>query len=113
MGEKEHKDYRSECGQIFFCYSRGYGLTDTLQTICLGNEDDIKKFFDTGELSNDLHPTQRKVLNQILEYRKEVSSGQSFKPVRAIRSVFARTLKRRATHTKQTAPRKRLPVRTA
>ena len=107
------RNYWSDCGQVFFCDGKGYGLTDTLRTICLGNEDDIKKFFDTGELNNGISSTQRQVLNKILEYRKEVSSGQSFKPVRAIRSVFARTLKRRATHTKQAAPRKRLPVRTA
>ena len=36
------KNYWSECGQVFFCDGKGYGLTDTLQTICLGNEDDIK-----------------------------------------------------------------------
>jgi len=75
MSSKEPRDYRSECGQIFFHYGKGYGLTDTLQTICLGSEDDIRKFFDTGELNNELNPTQRLVLNGILDYRKEQGIG--------------------------------------
>lgn len=69
------KDYWSDCGQIFFHYGKGYGVTDTLQTICLGKEDDIKKFFDTGELNNELNFTQRQVLNGILDYRKENGIG--------------------------------------
>lgn len=75
MSDKEPKDYWSECNQIFFHYGKGYGLTDTLQTICLGNEDDIRKFLDTGELSNELNPTQRQVLSGILDYRKEQGIG--------------------------------------
>ena len=43
MADKETKDYWSECGQIFFYSGKGYGLTDRLQTVCLGSEDDIKK----------------------------------------------------------------------
>jgi len=75
MSNKEPKDYRSECGQIFFHYGKGYGLTDTLQTICLGNEDDIKKFFQTGELNKELNPAQRQVLIGILDYRREQGIG--------------------------------------
>ena len=75
MSNKEPKDYWSECGQVFFHYGKGYGLTDSLQTICLGNEDDIKKFFQTGELNNELTPTQRQVLTGILDYRKEQGIG--------------------------------------
>ena len=41
MSDKEIKDYWGDCGQVFFCGGKGFGLTDTLQTICLGNEDDI------------------------------------------------------------------------
>ncbi len=73
--EKEYKDYWSEDGQVFFHYGRGYGLIDALQTICLGKEDDIKKFFETGELSNELDSNQREVLNGILDYRKEQGIG--------------------------------------
>lgn len=75
MSEKEPKDYWSECGQIFFCYGKGYGLTDTLRTICLGNEDDIRKFLDTRELNNELNSSQRQVLSGILDYRKEQGIG--------------------------------------
>ena len=75
MSNKEPKDYWSECGQIFFHYGKGYGLTDSLQTICLGNEDDIKKFLETGELNNELNQTQRRVLSGILDSRKEQGIG--------------------------------------
>ena len=80
MSVKEPKDWRSEDEQVFFHYGKGYGLTDTLQTICIGNEDDIKKFFGTGELNNELNPTQRKVLNGILEYRKEQGTNNNSPP---------------------------------
>lgn len=75
MSNKESKDYWSKCGQIFFHYGKGYGLTDSLQTICLGNEDDIRKFLDTGKLNKELTPTQRRVLIGILDYRKEQGIG--------------------------------------
>ena len=70
MGEV--RNYRSDCGQVFFCDGKRYGLTDTLQTICLGKEDDIKKFFETGELNNELHPTQRQLLNEILDPQQHI-----------------------------------------
>lgn len=73
MGEP--KDHWSDCGQIFFHYGKGYGLTDSLETICLGDEDDIKKFLETGELNNEFHSTQRQVLKAILDYRKEQGIG--------------------------------------
>jgi hypothetical protein len=65
------KDYWSDCGQIFFTGSFSWGLTDQLSNICLGSEDDIKKFFETGELNNGLYPIRRQILNRILDYRKE------------------------------------------
>ncbi len=72
---KELKGRWSDCGQIFFEGSEGYGLTATLQTICLGKEDDIKKFFSTGEINKELNSTQIQVLTQIQEYRKEEGYG--------------------------------------
>ena len=75
MSDKAPKDFWSDCGQLFFCDGRGYGLTDTMRTICLGNEDDINKFFETGELKNELDPIQRQVLSEILQYRKEQGIG--------------------------------------
>ncbi len=74
---KEPKDHWSEDGQLFFCDGKGYGLTDTLHPICLGEEDDIKKFFETREVNNNLKPIQRQVLVEIKEYRKEQGIGES------------------------------------
>ena len=62
----ETKNYWSECGQIFFCNSEGFGLTHTLQTVCLGSEDAIKKFFETGE-SDGFSPEQKAYLSQLKE----------------------------------------------
>ena len=67
----ESKTYWSECGQVFFCDGKGCGLTRNLQNICLGNEADIKHFFETGELNDNLTSTQREVLMAIKEYREE------------------------------------------
>ena len=75
MSDKEPKDYWSECVQIFFHYGKGYGVTEDLNPVCLGDEDDIKKFFETGELNNELNSTQRQVLTGILDYRKEQGIG--------------------------------------
>ncbi len=75
MSDKETRDYWSECVQIFFHYGKGYGLTDNLQNICLGNEDDIRRFLETGKLNNELNPIQRQVLSEILDYRKEQGIG--------------------------------------
>lgn len=74
--QPQPKDYWSEDVQIFFHYGKGYGVTENLRTICLGNENDIKKFFETGKLSNELTPIQRQVLAEILDYRKEEGYGQ-------------------------------------
>ena len=65
------KDFWSDCGQIFFTGGFAWEPTDKLNNICLGSEDDIKKFLDTGELSNELRPIQRQVLSRIQDYRKE------------------------------------------
>ena len=112
MSEKEKRDYWSDCGQVFFHYRRGYGLTDTLRIICLGNEDDITKFFETGELNNDLHPTRRQVLNGILDSRKENGSGQS--DTRAAdmeRAGNNGASRHKPKATRLLTPRKRLPMR--
>ncbi len=80
MTDKKTRDYWSECVQIFFHYVKGYGLTEDLNLICLGNEDDVDKCFETGQLSDEFNPTQRQVLNGILDYRKEqgTSARQAF-----------------------------------
>jgi len=112
MADREAKDYWSEDEQIFFHYGKGYGLADTLQTICLGNEDDIRKFFETGELSNGLNPTQRQVLNGILDYRKEQGIGAT--DTRAAdmeRAGNNGASRHKPKATRLLTPRKRLPLR--
>jgi len=107
----EPRNYWSDCGQVFFCDGKGYGLTDTLQTICLGKEDDIKKFFETGELSKELNPTQRQVLVQIQEYRKGEGIG-----IREADMVGASTngaSRHKPKATRQSTPRKRLALRSS
>ena len=106
------KDYWSNCGQIFFTSGFGWGLTNKLDNICLGKEDDIKKFFETGELNNKLHPTQREVLNQILDYRKEQGIGTT--DTRAVdmeRTGNNGTSKRKPKAVRLLTSRKRLPLR--
>ncbi|MFC2068048.1 hypothetical protein ACFLTP_03435 [Chloroflexota bacterium] len=113
MGEKEHKDYWSDCEQVFFHYDKGYGLTKTLRTISLGREDNIKIFFDTGELSNDINPMQRQVLIGIAEYRKglfDKRSEANIKRRSAVGSRPAGTIKRRTANIKQVTTRKRITV---
>ena len=104
--------YWSEDGEIFFVDSRGYGLTHTLQTICLGSEDDIRKFFDTGELNNELNPTQRRVLNGILDYRKEQGIGTTdTRATDMVRAGNNGTPGHKPKAARLPAIRKRLPLR--
>ena len=77
MSEKEPRDYWSDCKQVFFTGGKGFGVTERLRNICLGKEEGINKFFETGELSDVLNPTQRQVLLQIQQYREEQGIGQS------------------------------------
>ena len=75
MSEKEPKDYWSEDDQIFFHYGKGYGLTENLQSICLGKEEDILDMLNTGVLKDNLTPAQREALMWVIEYRKEQGIG--------------------------------------
>ena len=109
MGDKELRDRWSECGQVSFHCGRGYGLTHSLQTICLGSEDDIQKFFETGELSNELTPEQGEVLTRILDYRKENGFGARTADLERAGNAGASRHKSKAT--RLPAPRKRLSHR--
>ena len=102
----------SEDGQIFFCEGYGWGLTETLKTICLGKEADIKKFFDTGELNNELDPTRKQVLNGILEYRKEQGIGNQPKTERVsdFRGRPIRDVKHRVQTSQRATPSKRVAL---
>lgn len=61
MAEKETRNYWSKGGQIYFCDGRAYGLSDTLQTFCLGKEGDILKTL------KDKTITDNPVINKILQ----------------------------------------------
>ena len=73
--QSETRDYWSECGQVYFLDGWAWGLTEKCQTIPLGREEEVLKFFETGELNGNLHPQQKEVFNWILEYRKEQGFG--------------------------------------
>ncbi|MFC1866310.1 hypothetical protein ACFLYB_06325 [Chloroflexota bacterium] len=55
MSDKKPVDSWSECGQVFFHYRVGYGSTKELKNIPLGSEEDIKNYFETGQLRDKLH----------------------------------------------------------
>jgi hypothetical protein len=75
MKDDKPKDNWSECGQVFFHYGVGYGITKDLKNIYLGSEEDINHYFETGELNNQLNTKQKALLEEILEYRKEQGIG--------------------------------------
>jgi len=106
---KEAKDSWNECGQVFFTGGCGYGLMPDLRSICLGKEEDITRFFDTGELNAGLSPLQRQLLGQIQEYRKGEGIGTGETDMeRAGINGAARRNKKAA---RQSTPRKRLALR--
>ena len=110
--QKEPKGRWSDCGQIFFEGSEGYGLKATLQTSCLGNENDIKKFFSTGEINKELNSTQIQVLTQIQEYRKEEGYGQPDTGGTGMeRAANYGAVRGKQKTTRSLASRKRFPLR--
>ena len=58
-------------GDVFYCGGLAYGLTPELQTICLGKAEIIEKALGDRQLPDKLNSTQRLVLLDILEDRKE------------------------------------------
>ena len=111
-GEQKRKDHWSEDEQVFFCDGKGYGLTDTLYPICLGEEADIKKFFETGELNDKATPIQRQVLAAILDYRKEEGYGQSDTGGAGMeRAANYGAVRGKQKTTRPLASRKRFPLR--
>ena len=112
MSDKEPKDYWSECGQIFFYYEKGYGLTENLQSICLGKEEDILDMLNTGVLKDNLTPAQRQVLASIIKYRTEEGIGKT--DARATdmeRASNNGASRHKPKATRLLTPRKRLPLR--
>ena len=112
MSEKEPKDYWSEDDQIFFHYGKGYGLTENLQSICLGKEEDILDMLNAGVLKDNLTPAQRQVLANIIEYRTEEGIGTT--DTRAAdmeRASNNGASRHKPKATRLLTPRKRLPLR--
>ena len=112
MVEKEARDYRSECEQVFFHYGKGYGITPELRTICLGKKEDILETLDTGELKDNLTLLQRQTLTGIIEYRKEQGIGTT--DTRAAdmeRAGNNGASRRKPKATRLLTARKRLPLR--
>lgn len=109
------KDYWSDCGQMFFAGGRGFGVTDTLAAICLGSEEDIKRYLNAGDNRDKFTAPQLKVLEQITIYREEEGYGESsgigkrgMEGVRPNGRIRANQVTARPSKTKQ-----RLPLRQA
>jgi hypothetical protein len=110
--QSETRDYWSECGQVFFLDGWGWGLTEKLQRICLGREEDILKFFQTGELNGNLHPQQKEALSWILEYRKEQGYGGSSTGTAGVeREGNNGAFRRKSKATRSLTSRERIPLR--
>ena len=112
MSEKEPKTAWTDCEQVFFTGGKGWGLTDRLQTICLGKEEDIRKFLATGELNPDLRPMQRQVLLEIQNYRKEEGFGTSGLGKGSMeRGGLNGGIRTKQVAARQSTAKKRLPLR--
>ena len=107
-----NKDYWSDCGLINFVGGKSWGLDETLKTWCLGNEADVLKAIETGELPDYLTPTERRVLSHILELRKEILENEpkEYKPRSVVRSRPTGTFQRRKANTRQTPKRRKSPL---
>ena len=113
MSKEEKQDYWSECGQIYFHYGQGYGVTAQLQSICLGCEEDIKRYLKTGK-HNSLQPLQEEVLDEVITYRKEQGIGTDECRARGMaRESASRTTRSRKGSTRHTPKRRRISVRKA
>ena len=107
--DKTSKDYWSDCGLINFIDGKGWGLDETGKTWCLGNEADVLQAIETGELPEYLTPSEKQVLSQNLELRKEILKNEpkEYKPRSAVRSRSARTLEHRKAGIRQTSKRRK------
>jgi hypothetical protein len=102
---KKSKEYWSDCGLINFVGGKGWGLDEKGKTLYLGNEADVLHAIETGELPEYLKPTEKQVLSQNLELRKEIvkNDTREFKPRSAVRSRSARTFEHRKANIRQTS----------
>jgi hypothetical protein len=111
-GEKEARDYWSECGQIFFHHREGYGITPELRNIYLGKEEDILKATCTEELIGTPVPLQRQVLSGIIDYRKEQCIGTTGARAADMERAGDNGASRcKSKTTRSSSSRKRFPLR--
>jgi hypothetical protein len=111
MSEEKPNDHWSECGQVFFHYGVGYGITKDLKNIPLGSEEDIKHNFETGELSNQINDKQKALLEEILDYRKERGIGTDIGRTGVERAGDHGASRGKSKAIRSFASRKRLPLR--
>ena len=110
--DKTSKDYWSDCGLINFIDGKGWGLDETGKTWCLGNEADVLHAIETGELPDYLTTSEKQVLSQNLELRKEILKNEpkEYKPRSAVRIRSARTFEYRKANIRQTSKRRKPPL---
>ncbi len=110
--ERKTRDYWSDDGLIAFIDGKGWGLDETGNTWCLGEELDVLKAIETGELPDYLTSQERRVLSHVLELRKELLENEpkEYKPRSAVGSRPTRTFKRRQANLRQTSQRRKLAL---
>ena len=116
MTEKEHKDYWSDCGQVFFTGGRGYAVAPDGAKVDISKEADILKAFATSEIASDLCADRIAVLEQILEYRREVKDNERTNKVKRpgdFRSRPIGIIKHREANLRHPSARKRAAVHKA
>jgi hypothetical protein len=109
MAKESETSYWSDCGQIYFTGGNAFGLTAELITICLGEEDVIKKVLEDGQLPDNLNSTQRLALSDIMEYRKE-KNGEDIGTGSLERTCHLRIAGRKQKTARQFKARKGLPL---
>ncbi len=107
--EGKTRDYWSDDGLIAFVGGNGWGLDKTGNTWCLGNEPDVLKAIETGELPDYRIPQERQVLSHVLELRKEILKNEpkDYTPRSAVGGCPTRTFKRRQANLRQTSQRRK------
>ena len=107
--KRKTRDYWSDDGLIAFVGGKGWGLDETGNTWCLGEELDVLKAIETGELPDYLTSQERRILSHVLELRKEILENEpkEYKPRSAVGSRPAGTFQRRKANTGQTTARRK------
>jgi hypothetical protein len=106
---RKAREYWSDCGLIYLLDGKGWGLDEGCGTWCLGEEADVLKAMETGELTDYLTPQQRRVLCHVLELSKEILKDEPREYTRAsiIRGGPSRTFERRQANIGQASQGRR------